>query len=191
MKRRRRRRSTLPEPAMAITVREGLVEERDKRRFGSKKVLLVRGRDWEVKESNLGEERRRPMESWEASDVEVTAIELNWIESKEALLLLEVGSVRKEPGDYKVQFGSAFSVWWCFRWETVTLFTTSFIYKIPHFYCLLFSYRFFHKLLLNNYGNRFQMHLTNLAGDYQKHMSLQVYFLRSISFFLNIKYPQS
>ncbi|PNX66033.1 hypothetical protein L195_g054850 [Trifolium pratense] len=53
-----RGRSTLPEPAMAITVREGLEEETDKRRLESKKELVGE------RESSLGEGwRRRPMES--------------------------------------------------------------------------------------------------------------------------------
>lgn len=45
---------------MAITVREGLGEETDKRILGSKKE-----RDWEERESSLGEGwwGRRPMES--------------------------------------------------------------------------------------------------------------------------------
>lgn len=47
----------------------------EKRRLVSKKELVGEREEWEAKESNLGEGRRRPRESWEASDVEVTAIE--------------------------------------------------------------------------------------------------------------------
>jgi len=55
-KNKRRSKSTLPEPAMATTAREGLGGERDRRRLGSKAE-----KDGELKESSLGQGRRRPM----------------------------------------------------------------------------------------------------------------------------------
>lgn len=68
MKRKRRgEKSTLAELATAITGREGLEAEMGKRRLASKKELVAESEDWEAK-------RWRPMESWEGSDVEVTAM---------------------------------------------------------------------------------------------------------------------
>jgi len=55
-KNKRRSKNTLPELAMATTEREGLGGERERRILGSKAE-----KDGELKESSLGQGRRRPM----------------------------------------------------------------------------------------------------------------------------------